>query len=420
MATLTELARIHTRLDGPRLAHLQRLVASWGPMADLCFADLLLFVPVSPQRGDGRTDGEGQPSRYVVIGQIRPTTNQTVYRHDFVGEVVDEIERPVVARAMRLGEIVEGEINVDSLGSRVRVVAIPVRWRDEVIAVLTREAAPSLARQPGELEQIYLEVFHRFARMIAAGDFPFAAQDTETEEAPRVGDGAIVLDTDATVDYASPNAVSALHRLGIHANAEGMRLSELGIEEDGAVTHAGRLLGLGVLGREREVAGSDHAGEAVEHLEVDLLEVAGLAGERRRRLAGEDGDHLVAPPHRDGDHPHARPERLDVDLALDDLAQTEGSGDDGPLDLVDHLAHEVVAVHGLVGRRPDLAEDDVAADLPVAGAGRHRHEEQEVGEAEVGQQAPGRDEADEVVDPFLVDLGVGPGQLGQARHAGRS
>jgi two-component sensor histidine kinase len=67
--------------------------------------------------------------------------------------------------------------------------------------------------------------------MITAGTFPFAAEDSETEEAPRVGDGAMVLDAGGRVEYASPNAVSALHKIGVHANAEGMRLGEVGLEE---------------------------------------------------------------------------------------------------------------------------------------------------------------------------------------------
>jgi two-component sensor histidine kinase len=74
-------------------------------------------------------------------------------------------------------------------------------------------------------------VFSRFARMIEAGAFPFAADDAVPEESPRVGDGAIVLDAGGRVSYASPNAVSALHKLGVHANAEGMRLAELGLDE---------------------------------------------------------------------------------------------------------------------------------------------------------------------------------------------
>ena len=222
MATLAELARQHTELAHHEIGHLQRLVASWGPLADLCFADLLLLVPASVGR-----DGD---QRYVVVGQIRPTTNQTLYRNDLVGTVLPEAERPLVGRALRGGAIVEGEMRLSTLHDRVAVLVIPVRLDGDVIAVLTKEVAPTLGRQPGELEAMYVEVFNRFARMLTTGEFPFAAEDA-SEEAPRVGDGAVVLDRDGRVEYASPNAVSALHRIGVHANAEGMRLSELGLED---------------------------------------------------------------------------------------------------------------------------------------------------------------------------------------------
>jgi len=221
MASLAELLRIHTRLDASRQAHLQRLVASWGPLADLCFADLLLFVPIAGE--DAR--------RFVVVGQVRPTTNQTVYRQDFVGELLDDVERPLVARAYKSGEIVEGEINRPPLHDRVRVLCIPVRHQGQVVAVVSRESLPSMGREPGELERTYVDVFDRLARMIAAGTFPFTADDPEPEEAPRVGDGAIVLDAAGRVDYASPNAISALHKIGVHANTEGMRLGDLGLDE---------------------------------------------------------------------------------------------------------------------------------------------------------------------------------------------
>ena len=220
MASLAELARLHTDLDGDRLAHLQRLVASWGLLADFCFSDLLLFAPVAKDE-----------TRFVVLGQVRPTTSQTLYRDDWVAEVLDEVERPLVVRAYRLGEIIEGEINLSPLQERVRVLCIPVRYEGEMVAVLTRESVPSVGRQPGELERIYVEIFNRFARMIAAGQFPFDAEDAESEEAPRVGDGVLLLDGRGTVEYSSPNAVSALHRMGIHANADGMTLAELGFEE---------------------------------------------------------------------------------------------------------------------------------------------------------------------------------------------
>jgi two-component sensor histidine kinase len=49
--------------------------------------------------------------------------------------------------------------------------------------------------------------------------------------APRVGDGVARLDASARVDFASPNFVSALHRMGIHGNTQGARLGELGFDE---------------------------------------------------------------------------------------------------------------------------------------------------------------------------------------------
>ena len=220
MASLAELVRLHARYDAARITHLQRLVSSWSPIADLCFADMLLFVPLA---------GEGG-RRFVIVGQVRPSTNQTLYRNDYVGEMVDESGRPLIARALRTGELVEGETRVGAIDERVRVLAIPVRLNGDVIAVCSRESRPSIGRQPGELERTYLSVFQRFARMIAAGTFPFVTDDVLAEEAPRVGDGAIVVDIEGCVEYASPNAISALHKMGIHANAEGHRFSELGLQ----------------------------------------------------------------------------------------------------------------------------------------------------------------------------------------------
>ena len=220
MASLAELVRLHARYDAARITHLQRLVSSWSPIADLCFSDLLLFVPLAGESG----------RRFVIVGQVRPSTNQTLYRMDYVGEIVDETTRPLIARAMRGSEIVEGETRVAAIDERVRVLAIPVRVGGEVVAVCSRESRPSIGRQPGELERNYLSVFQKFARMISAGTFPFAADDVLAEEAPRVGDGAIVVDGEGCVEFASPNAISALHKMGIHANAEGHRFSEVGLQ----------------------------------------------------------------------------------------------------------------------------------------------------------------------------------------------
>ena len=221
MASLAELARLRTDLDGPALGHLQRLVSTWGLLADFCFADLLLFAPLRDSGGE----------RFVILGQIRPATTQTVYRSDWVGTDATAEDRPLVASSFGFGEIREDTVEIPGLKEQVRVLAIPVRWNGEVIGVVTRESALTFGRQPGELERTYVDIFNRFARMIAAGSFPFPTDAPEAEEAPRVGDGVMLLDEQARVVYTSPNAISALHRVGVHANTEGMRLGELGLDD---------------------------------------------------------------------------------------------------------------------------------------------------------------------------------------------
>jgi two-component sensor histidine kinase len=221
---LYELARANTGLSGDALRHAQRLVATWQPLADLCFSDLLLLAPVQGEEGH----------RFVVLAHVRPTTGQTLYPADLVGTVVQEVERPVVSRAWRKGEIVGGDTTVLGGRDRARVQCIPVQHRGRVVAVMTRESAMTSGRRPGELERHYMDVFERLARMISEGTFPFGRDEVEMEEAPRVADGVIVLDDELRMRFASPNAISVLHRMGIHAFTQGLHPSEIGFDQDAA------------------------------------------------------------------------------------------------------------------------------------------------------------------------------------------
>ncbi len=217
MATLGELTRQYTSLHRDEIDHLQRLIGEWGMLADLSFADLLLYVP-------------GNDGKWIVAAHVRPATGQTIYQIDYVGTTA-EAELPLLDKAYNTGEICEGEIEVDAVPDQVRMMATPLRCGERVIAVLSREWASRNTRQPGELERTYIGLFQRFASMISEGSFPFAGPVADSSAAPRVGDGVLVLDEEARVRYASPNAVSALHRVGIGANAVGMRLAELGFND---------------------------------------------------------------------------------------------------------------------------------------------------------------------------------------------
>jgi hypothetical protein len=206
MASTAELARVHTTLSEPAVNHLQRLVATWGLLADLCFADLLLFVPVT--RSDALGDAVTGRS-LAVVGQVRPLTSQTLFRADLVGSVVDAGQRPEVFRCWEHGEVVDVERAEGPGGAVVQTRCVPVRFDDATVAVLVREATPAVGRQPGELERAYVEVFDRLASMVADGLFPFSHVEGLSDEAPRVGDGLLVLDGDGRIAFASPNAVSA-------------------------------------------------------------------------------------------------------------------------------------------------------------------------------------------------------------------
>jgi two-component system, sensor histidine kinase PdtaS len=208
--------------------HLQRLIATWGVVADFCFGDLVLLVPSEPE-----VEGAA-PTAFRVLGQVRPTTSQTLYLDDLVDRVVQVAERPLLGDCWTRGEILEGQNFTISGRGSARVEYIPVRrptaTGPRLIAVLTRELALDARRRPGRLERVYVEVFDCIARMIAAGLFPYPAEldPDSTTDPPRVGDGVITLDRSHTITFASPNAISALHRLGTFTNAEGRAIGSLG------------------------------------------------------------------------------------------------------------------------------------------------------------------------------------------------
>ena len=212
MPSLDDLVREHTDLTAADLDWLHVLVSDWQLLADLSFADLLLWLP-------DRTDA------YFRVGaQMRPTTGPTAYVDDLVGLVIPRGRRPLVDAAYDEGKIRrEGDPEWrDEVP--VRVEAIPVRRLDQVIAVIGRHTNLLTARTPSRLELTYLDCASDLARMIAEGRFPFPGQRAELLSSPRVGDGIIRLDRTGRVAYASPNAISAYRRLGLTADLIGAHL----------------------------------------------------------------------------------------------------------------------------------------------------------------------------------------------------
>lgn len=190
--------------------HLRALVADWTLVADLAFADLVLWVPTWNQTG------------FTAVAQIRPTTGPTAVPEDVVGRFVAKGRRSELDRAYASGKTVRREAG--DRGAVALFEAIPVSFQGRVIAVIARQATARDVHR-GALEQSYLRSADELIEMIAAGKFPLPEGLATTDAPPRVGDGLIRLDATGTVSIASPNALSAFHRLGLAADLVGANLT---------------------------------------------------------------------------------------------------------------------------------------------------------------------------------------------------
>ena len=117
----------------------------------------------------------------------------------------------------------------------MRSETIPVRHDGEVVAVLSRDANLAMPRVPSPLEIAYLGSASDLCQMVADGTFPpRAAVVVGTNTSPRAGDGLIRLDAMGLVAYASPNALSAYHRMGLASDLVGLSLAHVtrGLVED--------------------------------------------------------------------------------------------------------------------------------------------------------------------------------------------
>ena len=174
MTSLAELAREHTMLDRDDIDHLHRLTAEWAFLADLCFADLLLYV---------RSGGD----KWLTVDQVRPATNQTMYATDYVGSWANVDEAELIERAVSTGQRAEGTIAIDAGGDEInhaRMLVMPVRRDGEIIAVLSKEWKVRAGRPLGELERNYSFIFEEFAQMIEVGTFPFPGRVADSSAAP--------------------------------------------------------------------------------------------------------------------------------------------------------------------------------------------------------------------------------------------
>jgi two-component sensor histidine kinase len=211
MATLADLAKERTDLNSDDVEALQSLVAEWSLLSDIAFSDLVLWLPTWNDGG------------FVAAAAVRPTTGPTQLPHDVVGQFIAKGRDPILDRALTTKAPVINRTPVRPLVPSDEE-AYPVFRDDRVIAVISRRSATS-TRGDGSLERNYLEVFDVLIEMTTRGEFPQGPGVSRSSSPPRVGDGFLRIDDEGTVTFASPNAISACHRLGLAFGIDGQHLA---------------------------------------------------------------------------------------------------------------------------------------------------------------------------------------------------
>ncbi len=295
MPTLTDLALRQAGLAEADVDWLHMLLADWQLLADLSFADLVLWAQVR--------DGSG----WVALAQIRPVTAPTAIPDDIVGSVQPAGVRPFLDVAMQERRICREGDPEWTTGVPVRHETIPVTRDGGVIAVIERSTNLSAARTPSRMDLAYLRAADDLAQMVAAGLFPRPGEQPTLVRSPRVGDGLLRLGRSGRVTYASPNGLSAYRRLGLTADlvgvltASGRAHMETEVEGNGSVVQL-RAIPLVVAGspsgalimlrdvtelrhRERELITKDATIREIHHrVKNNLQTVAALLRLQARRL----------------------------------------------------------------------------------------------------------------------------------------
>jgi two-component sensor histidine kinase len=224
VSTLSDLVIAQGRSDEADIEWLHLLVGDWQLLADLAFADIVLWVPSADDS-------------FVAVAHARPSSSATLFYRDFVGQKVKPEWAAQVTAAFETSTIIDSTAPTWYEETPTRVRAVPVLRRlapsgrattEHPIAVITRHTNLSEARTPSRQELTFNECANDLFAMIASGDFPdLDAPTAPRRGAPRASDGLIRLDIDGVVTFASPNALSAFNRVGFDGELEGESLAEV-------------------------------------------------------------------------------------------------------------------------------------------------------------------------------------------------
>lgn len=267
MPTLSELVIAQGHSCDADVEWLHLLVGDWQLLADLSFADIVLWVPSA--------DGS-----FVAVAHARPSSAATLFYRDIIGQQAREEWLDQITRCFTESMIVDSAEPDWYEDTPTRVRAIPVLRRlaaastkttDHPIAVVTRHSNVDELRTPSRQELTFNTCANDLFGMIAVGDFPdLGAPAGPRRGAPRASDGLLRLDVDGVVTFASPNGLSAFNRMGFDGELERRSLAEVTTDLLGAQLEVDESLPLVVTGRAPWRADLDARGVTVSLRSIPL------------------------------------------------------------------------------------------------------------------------------------------------------
>ncbi|MDR1825670.1 MAG: PAS domain-containing sensor histidine kinase [Bifidobacteriaceae bacterium] len=237
MPTLSNIIERDTGLEDADKDWLRRLTHEWQIVADLAFADLVLWLPT-------REGG------FVAGALSRPGTGSTIYYEDVVGNQVSPAQAADFNEVLETG-VIHRQHEPRWYGTYgVREEVVPISYRGQTIAVMTRHGNIGAVRNPSRLETNYLELADELIAMMSRGEFPpSAAPSGSVRHSPRVVDGVVRLNQQGQVLFASPNAISVFHHAGVLADLTGTLLVEVLAERLRDEGHVDEALPVVAMGR---------------------------------------------------------------------------------------------------------------------------------------------------------------------------
>ncbi|MEP6843758.1 MAG: histidine kinase N-terminal domain-containing protein, partial [Pseudolysinimonas sp.] len=148
MSTLSDLMAAQGRSADSDVEWLHLLVADGQLIADLAFADIVLWVPTAS-------------NSFIAVAHSRPSSAATLFYRDFVGQEIKPEWRQQVTEAFETAQIVDTAAPDWYEETPTRVRAVPVLRRlsptgaattEHPIAVITRHSNLSEARTPSRQE----------------------------------------------------------------------------------------------------------------------------------------------------------------------------------------------------------------------------------------------------------------------------